>query len=79
MKRKSKQVFHVIVERDELGWYVAQCPALQGCYTQGKTYAEAIKNIHDVIELCLDTLKEQGKPVPASPPIIGIQPVEVAV
>ena len=76
MKKKRKQV---IVERDESGWYVAECPALQGCHTQGKTYAEAIENIHEVIELCLETLKQQGKKIPASPQIIGIQPVEVAV
>jgi len=79
MKKKRKQVFQVIVERDESGWYVAECPALQGCYTQGKTYAEAIENIHEVIELCLETLKQPGKKIPASPQIIGIQPVEVAV
>ncbi len=79
MKKKRTQVFHVIVERDEAGWYVAECPALQGCYTQGRTYAEAIDSIHDVIQLSLETLKEQGKKIPASPQIIGIQPVEVAV
>ena len=76
---KQKQVFHVIVERDESGWYVAECPALHACYTQGKTYEEAIENIRDVISLCLKDLKSQGKPVPISPQIVGIQPVEVSV
>jgi predicted RNase H-like HicB family nuclease len=76
---KRKQVFSVIVERDESGWYVVECPALQACYTQGKTYDAAVENIKDVIALCLTELKAQGKSIPASPQIIGIQPVEVLV
>ena len=77
--KKNKQVFHVIVERDESGYFVAECPALRACYTQGKTYEEAMENIKDVIALCLQDLKEKGKPIPESPEIIGFQPVEVAV
>lgn len=49
---KTKQVFHVIVERDEEGYYVAECPAPRACYTQGETYEEAIENIKDVTALC---------------------------
>jgi predicted RNase H-like HicB family nuclease len=75
----KKHVFNVIVERDEAGYYVAECPALRACYTQGKTYAEAIDNIKDVIAVCLKELKSQGKQSPFSPQIIGIQPVEVSV
>lgn len=48
-----KRVFHVIVEQDEAGYFVAECPALKACYTQGKTYEEVIDNIKDVIRLCL--------------------------
>lgn len=77
--KKNKQVFQVIVERDEEGYYVAECPALRACYTQGKTYEEAIENIKDVIALCLQDLKAKGKEIPASLEIIGIQPVEVSV
>jgi predicted RNase H-like HicB family nuclease len=77
--RKKTQVFQVIVEQDEEGYYVAECPALRACYTQGATYAEAIDNIKDVIALCLKDLKARGAEVPNSPQIIGIQPVEVAV
>ena len=45
--------FLVIVERDKDSHYVAECPALQGCYTQGDTFEEALTNIQDVIEMCL--------------------------
>jgi len=40
----------VVVEKDKHG-YFAFCPELQGCYTQGKTYEEVIKNITDAIKL----------------------------
>ena len=38
--------FSVVIERDEEGYY-AFCPELQGCYTQGDTYEEALENIKD--------------------------------
>jgi len=49
----------VLVEKDEDGFFVAECPILRGCYTQGKTIDEALKNIHEVIELCLLEQKEE--------------------
>ncbi len=49
----------VLVEKDEDGFFVVECPLLQGCYTQGKTLDEALKNIHEVIELCLEDQKEE--------------------
>jgi predicted RNase H-like HicB family nuclease len=41
--------FHVIIEQDEAGWFVVECPALPGCLSQGKTREEAIENIKDAI------------------------------
>jgi len=57
----SKKVhLPVLVEKDEDGFFVVECPLLlQGCYTQGKTLDEALKNIHEVIELCLEEQKEE--------------------
>ena len=49
----------VLVEKDEDGFFVVECPILQGCHTQGKTLDEALKNIHEVIELCLEEQKEE--------------------
>ena len=49
----------VLVEKDEDGFFVVECPILRGCYTQGKTLDEALKNIHEVIELCLEEQKEE--------------------
>ncbi len=39
---KQKHVFQIIVEQDEAAYFVAECPALRACYTQGKTYAEVV-------------------------------------
>jgi len=50
---KNKQ-FPVFVEKDEDGFYVVECPLFRGCYSQGKTLDEALKNIREVIELCLE-------------------------
>jgi predicted RNase H-like HicB family nuclease len=76
---KQTHTFQVIVEQDESGWYVAECPAFKACYTQGKTYEEALENIKDVIEMCLEELKESGQPVPQQPEIISVRRVEVTV
>jgi predicted RNase H-like HicB family nuclease len=76
---KKKHVFQVIVEQDEAGLFVAECPALKACYTQGRTYEEVIQNIQDVIALCLEDFKAKGDPIPHQPEIIGIKRVEVAV
>jgi len=46
--------FPVFVEKDESGFYVVECPVFRGCYTQGKTLDEALVNIREVIELCLE-------------------------
>ncbi len=45
--------------------YVVTVPELPGCKTHGKTYDEAIKNAHEVIELWLETAKDLGWRIPA--------------
>ena len=44
----------MFVEKDEDGFYVIECPILEGCYSQGKTLDEALKNIREVIKLVLE-------------------------
>lgn len=55
--------FSVIVEKDEDG-YFASCNELQGCYTQGETYEEAIENIKDAISLHVEDRIESGEEIP---------------
>lgn len=42
--------FRILIEQDEEGTYVAECPSLPGCITQGKTRAETIANMRDAVE-----------------------------
>jgi predicted RNase H-like HicB family nuclease len=42
-------IFHVTIERAEDGWFVAECPALPGCVSQGKDQGEALENIKEAI------------------------------
>ncbi len=44
----------VIVETGEDGYYVAHCPALKSCWSQGRTREEALENIREAIELYLE-------------------------
>ncbi|HLB95479.1 MAG TPA: type II toxin-antitoxin system HicB family antitoxin [Patescibacteria group bacterium] len=49
--------FPIIIEKDEDGFYVASTPVIQGCYTQGKTYKEALERIQEAIELHIEARK----------------------
>lgn len=53
----------VILERDETEMIVAECPAIPGCVSQGKTEAEAIANIREAIVGCLEVRAEEGLPL----------------
>ena len=76
----KKYRFQVIIEQDEEGYYVADVPALPGCHTQGKTFEEALDNIKEVIAMCLEEMREEGKPIECRyPEIVGIKILEIAV
>jgi len=55
----------VVIERDEDGRFLAICPALQGCYTEGESEAEARDLIADAIRLHIESRLERGEPIPA--------------
>lgn len=58
--------YRIIIEQDEDGTFVAECPSLPGCVSQGKSRGEAIKNIKDAIGGYLESLKKHNEPVPPS-------------
>jgi predicted RNase H-like HicB family nuclease len=64
-KPKVRYSFPIVIERDEEGYY-ANCPSLQGCFTDGDTFEEAMKNIQEVIELHVESRLDHGEEVPAS-------------
>lgn len=58
-----QHTFTVVIEQDEDRMFVATCPALQGCYTQGETYEQALANIREAVELHLEARRDLGEPI----------------
>jgi len=57
--------FYVVIEPDlESGGYVAECPELPGCVSQGETVDEALRNIKEAIEAYLESVKKHGESLP---------------
>jgi predicted RNase H-like HicB family nuclease len=61
-KLKKHNTIHlpVLVETDEDGIYIVSCPVFKGCHSYGKTIDEAIENIKEVIEMCIEEEKPQS-------------------
>ena len=68
--------FRVLIEIDEDGVFVAEVPTLPGCVSQGKTREEALQNAREAISVYLESLRENGDPIP---PSIGEEVVDVSV
>jgi len=64
----------VTLERDETGMVVAECPAIPGCISQGKTEEEALSNIREAIQGCLESRAKAGMPL-----TVATREIEVAV
>ena len=58
--------YRIIIEKDENGIFVAECPALPGCISEGKTRTVALKNIKDAMQGYLESLKMHNEPIPPS-------------
>jgi predicted RNase H-like HicB family nuclease len=68
--------YRILIEQDEDRIFVAECPSLPGCISQGKTRKEAINNIQDAIRGYIESLKKHDEPIP---PSIEEEIVEVAI
>jgi predicted RNase H-like HicB family nuclease len=55
--------FVVTVDRDEDGVWIAECPSIPGCVSQGKTRSKSIANVRKAIKLCLEVRAEKGMPL----------------
>ncbi len=55
--------FSIVLDRDEDGVWVAECPSIPGCLSQGETRDAAAENIREAIRLCLQVRAEQGLPL----------------
>ena len=68
--------FRIMIQPDEDGVFVAECATLPGCISQGRTRAEAVKNIQDAIGGYLASLRKHDEPIP---PAIIEEVVEVTI
>ncbi len=75
--RTTTYNFPVIIEKDEDNFFVADCPELAGCHTQGKTLEEAITNIRDAIKLNLKVMRADRQEIPISRPV-GLTSIEIS-
>jgi predicted RNase H-like HicB family nuclease len=64
----------VTMYRDEDGWYVVECPVIPGCVSQGRTELQALENIREAMQLCLEVRQDQGLPL-----VIETREVEIPV
>jgi predicted RNase H-like HicB family nuclease len=53
----------IIIHQDEDGWFVAECPCIPGCVSQGKTQKQAEKNVQKAIKECLRVRAKKGIPL----------------
>ena len=73
----QKFVLPIVIEKDEDGYFVF-CPLLQGCYTQGDSYEEAINSIEDAIRLHLEDRLSNNEPIPTAG-MVSLATLEVQV
>ena len=66
--------FPVSIYEDEDGQFIAECPVIPGCVSQGHTEAEAQANLADAIKECLAVRSEKGLPL-----TVSIREIEVSV
>ena len=58
--------FLITIFRDEDGVFIAECPSIPGCVSQGKTEREAESNVREAIKECLEVRAEKGMPLTVS-------------
>jgi predicted RNase H-like HicB family nuclease len=56
--------YRILIDRDEDGIFVAECPTLPGCISQGKTRKEVLANIQEAIKGYLESLAKHNEPIP---------------
>ena len=62
----------IILVPGEDGYIVAECPIIPGCISQGRTREEALKNIREAVELCLENRESEGWELPVEYEVVRL-------
>ena len=79
MKKNNSQKIHlpILVEQDEDDIFIVSCPVFKGCHSYGKTIDEALENIKEVIDICID--EERERQPSGKNRFVGFREMEVSV
>ena len=58
------RTYPVVIQEGEDGKFIASCPAIDGCLTQGDSIPDAVRNIREAIALCLEDMSQRGEALP---------------
>jgi predicted RNase H-like HicB family nuclease len=70
----SKLSLPILVEIDEDGVYIVSCPVFKGCHSYGETIDEALENLREVIDMCLE-----GEELANLNQFIGFREIEITI
>lgn len=71
-----KKHYPVVIEQDKDGVFIVECPAFEGCRSYGNTIDEALSNIREAIQVCIDEIDKDEMSILST--FIGVRDVEVA-
>ena len=76
IKANKMKTYHfpIVVEIDEDGVYIVSCPTFKGCHSYGQTIDEALENLKEVIELCMEEQSTES-----INQFIGIREMEITI
>lgn len=78
MKTKKDKILHlpILVEQDEDNIFIVSCPVFKGCHSYGATIDEALNNIKEVIDMCIEEEKEEA---PYINSFVGFREMQVSI
>ena len=71
-----KKHYPVVIEQDKDGIFIIECPVFEGCRSYGTTIDEALSNIGEAIQICIDEIDKDE--MGTLPTFIGVRDIEVA-
>jgi len=72
--------FEIVIEKEpEDSGYLAYCPGLPGCFSNGLTIEETRKNIREAIQLHLESLRAHNEPIPQKETLVHVEEISIGI